>query len=420
MTQEPVPELSMVVTPANRRVADAIVTEVEARFPGTRIERLEVDPDSPSAIAPDGLVVAFVFDSDSADPIASALSAWAGQRDSTPVLPIAADPSYPVPPEPFNGLKSRPWSATGPNPRIIDRIGALLGKISLHSGTKLFVSYTVHDAKDAAHEIHRHLIESGYQAFLDEAPDPVTDGDALELGDDVQPKLMKHVADAQAILLIDSPLASRSRWVHLEVDEAIGQMVPVLPIVMNEPDRVGVSRFRQLKELQRAVVVGIPSRDQVTRPNAEDLEQIVSGLDAYLAAIYRRRVLEVRKLERLFREIEGTFQPFENRPSLYESEVQSKKKRKYATLACCTFEDELFTETLRAYCQAVAEIAQELKRHYFRRYYFHAGDPLFEANEQELRERQLPELEGADITLLTYEDAVINIPKLREAIHALD
>lgn len=84
---------------------------------------------------------------------------------------------------------------------------------------KVFVSYRRADGGDVATQIHRHLREKGYQAFLDT--------EEIEGGEPVPYRIGEEVVERDFLLLVDSPQAKDSTWIMKEVETALAARVTV-------------------------------------------------------------------------------------------------------------------------------------------------------------------------------------------------
>lgn len=410
------PGLSLVGTAGTRAAAMALRTEVEMHYPGTLVEWLELDAANAAGLSPSGSVVAFLFGADAEPALNTWLARWVSLKALTPLLPIATA-GKDIPPPPCDGLKSRNWSVAGHRQIILNRIGALLGLVVQRGGTEVFISYRAADGKEPATRIHEHLSGLGYRTFLDEADDTLSGNPNLPLGEEVQREIATRLARAQAVLLIDTPRASESRWVHLEVEMAIGRMVPILPAVFAKVQSTPRCRFLQLLSLQRQIPLPIMMDGVIPELTDHDLSSITEELESYLSDIYRRRVLGARSVARQFTGQRWTFEPCDLKPHLYEAH-KARATDSLSLLTCCSYEDAVFPGTLSQFAQDLSGLAQT-HCHYWQHLYFYAGEVLFEENLKRIFDRELRDYRKANIRLLNYEEAVVYITRLTEAFNAI-
>jgi len=199
-----------------------------------------------------------------------------------PVLPISVA-SRNVPPAPLGNFKSMPFDLT----KNVRRIGAILGMSIRTRDQKIFVSYRVTDGLSFADQVTKFLTAKGYNPWRDDEEDIFDQQRSIPPGIDVQKVIDEKIREADLIVLLDTPQASDSKWIHLEVDTANGQLIPVLPVVIHPPDeRVIVSRFRSLAYLQRGLNVETTS----TTFSDDQLEAILKEIETFLGEIYRRKL----------------------------------------------------------------------------------------------------------------------------------
>ena len=209
------------------------------------------------------------------------------------ILPVALLPSHPAPPGSIEHLKALPWddTAKGPKGRLVRRVGAMLGLKLRNRDQTIFVSYRTADGSAAAVQIERFFKDNGYQVWRDEAHDESDDETSIPPGQDVQKVIEKNLARADLLLLLDTPDASASRWIKLEVDLANGQLIPVLPLLFLRPkERQRISRFRSLATLQRGCELRAELDGSVPPLNDDELAHVLAETEDYLADIFRRKL----------------------------------------------------------------------------------------------------------------------------------
>ncbi len=149
------------------------------------------------------------------------------------VLPLAADASHPVPPQPLDAVKagSCHGATAAENKVIVNRVGALLGLWLQGSEKRIFISYRTSDGGIVAQQLYDHLIGAGLRVWLDTKDDPSGSANIIP-GDDVQTVLRESLESAALVLLLDTPRAPWSEWVQEEVNLSVQGFVPMLPLAL--------------------------------------------------------------------------------------------------------------------------------------------------------------------------------------------
>ena len=167
------------------------------------------------------------------------------------ILPIAARyESNKVPPEPITDIKAIIYNDQALK-GITRRVGAIMGLRLRHDDSKIFISYHTTDGSEIAQELNNFLQFHGFQTWLDKAKDP--DGEEpIQAGENVQDVIEKNLKEANLILLIDTPDATKSRWIQKEIDIALSEGIPVYPVYIRlTGDRHRKPRFNALANLSR-------------------------------------------------------------------------------------------------------------------------------------------------------------------------
>src|SRR5258708_1801715 len=142
------------------------------------------------------------------------------------IIPVGTNPDLPVPPDPISGTKAAKYDGSAElTGRIVKSAGVFLGLALRPGSQRIFVSYRASDGTHLARAIYDRLKDAGFEPWLDEAEEN------LVIGDVVQERIRSSVDSAAMVLLIDTPDAPDSKWVSIEIDMAIAQLVPVLPVV---------------------------------------------------------------------------------------------------------------------------------------------------------------------------------------------
>lgn len=147
-----------------------------------------------------------------------------------PMLPIVEDiATYDfsaLPPE-LSALSTRNalgWRLSDPaisgEDTVFDTIHAWLGDRLFDHERALFISYCRHDGQAAANDLYDDLTKLGYRAFLDT--------ETIPGGEVVQRFIKQAISERDFLLLIDSPQAKDSQWIHEEIDIAIQNRIKIV------------------------------------------------------------------------------------------------------------------------------------------------------------------------------------------------
>ena len=223
---------------------------------------------------------------------------------SRPVLPVALSSNHSAPPEPIRHLKALPWNddaGADARGKLARRVGAMLGLRLRNREQTIFISYRSADGTAAATQLEGFLTERGYRVWRDEARDEFDDEGSIPGGADVQKVIEETLVRADLLLLLDTPQASASRWIRLEVDLANGQLIPVLPLLFVRPgERLRTSRFRALATLQRGCDLKAAADGTVPPLEPAELARVLAEVEDYLADVFRRRLRVPFLVEREF------------------------------------------------------------------------------------------------------------------------
>lgn len=188
------------------------------------------------------------------------------------LVPVANAADRNRPSAPLEDLKSFPvHTANG-----IEKLATLLlNLLCLRlSGDlrRVFISYKTSDGITWADATLKGLKDRGYEVWRDDAEDDRDGLTMLTPGAPAQKTIREAILRQGFVLLIDTMESPLSGWVNEEVSTAIKYMLPILPVVVDDPiapsDRRLVQvpklggRFSSVKELGREVRVGIPPPGQ--------------------------------------------------------------------------------------------------------------------------------------------------------------
>jgi hypothetical protein len=187
------------------------------------------------------------------------------RKDSYPdnrLIPVAIQPARDRPPVPLGDIKSFPLHTE----RATKLATLLLNLLCLRlagDNRKLFISYKISDGTPWASGIADGLRQRGYTVWRDNDPD--RDGvSMITPGMPAQQTIQEAIRQHGFTLVIDTMEAPLSGWVHAEIETAISYMIPVMPVVIEDPigsndpklqqvPRLGGGRFQPLRDLGREV-----------------------------------------------------------------------------------------------------------------------------------------------------------------------
>jgi hypothetical protein len=397
--------VSIAYAPNQVPSAERFSQAVKGRFPDLEIEMLSIEEGETRL--PSGAIVALLFDQDFSSSASRVnwLTMWTSARASIPLLPIAINPAIGRPPEPISGLKSRFLDSDLDT--ILTTIGALLGLALRPQNSKLFISYRMADGAKSAKKLADYLTSRGYIAWLDEESD-VRGRTNLNTGDDVQQVIEKELTSASAVIVVDTPDAPSSEWIDIEVQLAIGKMIPVFPVVLHpDGEETSSSRFRVLQGLQRRSVVKSSSIDGQLLIPEEALAEVSTQLEGYLQKVYQNRVVEPRNLEQAFLLSGWQYGQNELIPYLHSGKIGGQTSI-WTLLACCSFEDNIFTPRVLAFIDDVKSLAAKGKL-YGRNFFLHPGAALSTRNKNYLVTREAPDLLNTNSEVLSYNEIIARV-----------
>jgi len=256
------------------------------------------------------------------------------------IIPVAANPACPVPPNPISGIKAALWDGSPERTaRIVKSAGVFLGLALRPGSQRIFVSYRASDGTALAKAICNRLQFEGFDPWLDVAKENIAEGD------DVQEDIRRGIDTAAMILLVDTPDAPASKWVSIEIDMAIAQLVPVLPVVIGDER---TSRFIQLQSLRRQVVVGQNGPGAQPLSDAE-WDEVLSEVEELLLSVYRRRLKILSRAQSAFEENGFQWHVLDERLRMYRADKNTALMAKVVTLSHCLVHDITYLPALKAY-----------------------------------------------------------------------
>jgi|688.fasta_scaffold327979_2 hypothetical protein len=397
--------LTIAHQPRDNTSAALLVAAILAEYPEMDISTLTLERGATQPINAAAVVLLFGEDFESDSGSIEWLKKFDSTRATIPLLPIAVDSDRRHPPAPVSGLKARNWPTD--KKEILTTIAASMGLALRTGNNKIFVSYRAVDGTRSAELVEGELNASGFATWRDES-NKAYDAPNLTLGDDVQQQIARNIETASALVLIDTPKAGESSWVRLEVELAIGKMIPIFPIVLHD-DRVTtqVSRFRVLQSLyRRAVVQSTYFGEELVLPSTE-LEMIVRQLKHYLMAVYRNRIVQLRELEKFLKSKGCDFGKNEHLPYLHSARIRHLTQST-SLLACCSFEEQIFAPRVRKFVEGMQQLAG-LHQMFHQNFYLYPGQALDAADLLEIIQREVPELQSTTADLVAYNEAVAKV-----------
>jgi hypothetical protein len=153
---------------------------------------------------------------------------------------------------------------------------------------QLFISYKRQESSGVAHQLFHQLNERGFHVFLDTA--------SVEAGVDLQKALWGRMADVDLLVLLDSPTALSSQWVHNELNRAHDLGLGVVQLVWPNHEQYAGT------ELSFPVLLDVTdfnghASDNTARLRDEKLRDVLAVVEkARIASLNARRTRLVEGL----------------------------------------------------------------------------------------------------------------------------
>jgi len=253
------------------------------------------------------------------------------------IMPVSTNAGFRKPPEPVSGIKAAEYDGT-PDAvrRIVKAAGVFLGLALRPGRQQIFVSYRASDGSELAQALHGRLRAEGFEPWLDVAEENIA------IGDEVQERIRQNVEKAAMILLVDTPDAPESKWVSAEIDMAIAQLIPVLPVVASGER---TSRFIPLQSLRRQALVKQNGLDG-TPLSDEDWAAVRKEIDEVLLCVYRRRLRILTRAQAAFEEVGYKWQVIDDRLRMYRADKQKALVPRVIVLSHCSVHDVTYLPAL--------------------------------------------------------------------------
>lgn len=278
--------------------------------------------------------------------------------NSRALLPVSVDLKHPVPPDAASAIKALQYdsAASGPNGRLINRIGAMLGLRLQGRDSKIFISYRATDGSKIAEQLNEYFELLGYRPWLDQAKE-MNGNTKILPGSYVQQEIDNALRDASLVLLLDTPAAPASPWIKHEVDTAISLMTPILPICFRKAeDRRRGSHFPAVSESQRFVPIQIPTEINDLLLSSSELDEIANEAEIFLCEILRRKCRVPFLVEKDFVSHGFDWKELDERLMMFMSSKSTSNKTTRLLSHCSIFE-HIYAPALKLYRRFLTEAA---------------------------------------------------------------
>ncbi|KHN56272.1 toll/interleukin-1 receptor domain-containing protein [Pectobacterium fontis] len=261
------------------------------------------------------------------------------------VIPVAIDPTCPIPPKPLDKYKALQYDVNTCEAKgaLTRRIGAVLGLKLQGRDTRIFISYRVTDGEYLSKQLYLHLKELGYDPWLDKAEEQ--DGDAgILAGEIVQDKIAAKLVNASLVLLIDTPDSYHSKWIREEINLANGMLVPILPVVFLGAEESRVKpRIKSLEYLQRWVSFEFDGECKSKELTTTQLNRITHEIETYLSDIFIRRCRVPYIVERKFEKAGYDWNLIDKPHAMYKSIKKYSSRVRMTVHSHCSAFSEIYS-----------------------------------------------------------------------------
>jgi len=261
-------------------------------------------------------------------------------KTSAAIIPVGINPDFIAPPNPISGIKAARYDASDEmTAAIVKSAGVFLG-LALRPGCqRIFVSYRTKDGEQLANAIYGRLEAAGFVPWLDAAKEN------LVIGDEVQDTIRSNIDSAAMVLLIDTPDAPASGWVSIEIDIAIGQLIPLLPVVAGGES---MSRFIQLQGLRRQALIKQNPTESPVLSDA-DWESVRAEVEGLLLSTFRRRLRILSRAQAAFEANGYKWKAVDERLRMYRADKNTPLLGRVIALSHCLVQDITHVPSLKAY-----------------------------------------------------------------------
>jgi hypothetical protein len=307
----------------------------------------------PAEISWDDLLIVLYNGKDFPPPGNGFIADYLQKRPETALLlPVALNAVSPKPPEAAAAIKALPYDAAAPGlkGRLVNRAGGMLGLRLQGRDSRIFLSYRATDGAALAKQVFDHLTALGHRPFLDAAKE--LDGDTKILpGSPVQKQIDEALANANLVLLIDTPAAPASAWIKHEVDTADALLLPILPLCCRDAgDPRHGPRFRSLVALQRWIPLERPAGSATPLTSAQ-LDLIVDEAETYLCEIFQRKCRVPFLVEKEFVSKGFAWKVLDKRLLMFESSRNLSVRLHTKVLSHCSLFDQIYMPAIKRFCE---------------------------------------------------------------------
>lgn len=269
-------------------------------------------------------------------------------------------------------------------------IKSFLGLGIIPKKNNIFISYRATDlGKKHAEGIEAALEKKGFNIWRDESRDEDHEG-KLTIGQSVQEEIKKSLKNSSLVLLVDTPCAPESKWVRDEINTAVSNLIPVLPVVFkNGTDLATGTRFRALMEIQRSVI---------KNDTDQNYDDVLNYLESFLASLYKVKVHIPAKVSRLFLHREYDWKLLPDLKTLYLSTKQ-KKYSKNSVISQLPIYESFYSKAINRLIKYIGSSDQVFNY----RVFIYTGSQLSKDEKEALIDSNL-DISSKDIALLHHQE----------------
>lgn len=285
------------------------------------------------------------------------------------ILPLCYNVSENIPPTPVDGIKS--ISIDIHKTKKIDntlkrRLESLLGTKVRERENKIFISYKSNELP-IVEQIENMFEKVGYSVWRDEAKDDYDGVGNINIGEDVQKVIEENIKNASLLLLLETPDAIHSKWIKKEIEIAISNFIPILPICFkNESITQRGSRFTKLRPINR--YVDITYKKKLCD---EELDEILDEVELFLSQLFQNRHKYPYIIEEVFKDYNFNWEQHTPMKPIYKS-TRREDRGMTKVFSHCSHYDGVFISDLDAYIDFIENNKEQTNQ----RIYFYGGSSL--------------------------------------------
>lgn len=333
------------------------------------------------------LLICFINDSINKQILSVAMKFQERFDKNAVIIPISFGEKKYISNEPLSNIKSHSINQKSWKKNLANRVGAFLGLKILPKDNQIFISYRVTDGKDIAIALSSILQYLGFKVWRDDDRDEDHEGNLI-IGLDVQEQINKAIIQSNLVLLLDTPEADYSKWVHHEIDYAHAHLVPVLPLCIRNDGKKG-SHFRKLQTLNRYS----QSDDQLN-----NFDEIIDDIFKLLADVYKRKKNVPFEVANKFRDKGYTWSTLDKVKLLFESKKARKFKDWRTLLSHCPLYDGIHNTFINNFITYTRGLNVRHNENVF----IYDGKPSSENEIDEIL-NEIPDIASSNIIILHHE-----------------